>query len=121
MGKHILIADDELDVVETVRLRLEANGYQVSSTMGIHTIEDIRKCKPDLVLLDVIMPGMDGFAIIRELKRDPDLSKIPVIIFSAKPKTAMIELFGPEGIAGYISKPYDPKEMLDQIKKICAV
>ena len=118
MSRHIVIADDELDVTETVRMRLEANGYQVSSTMGIHTIDDVRRYKPDLILLDVIMPGMDGFAVIRELKRDPELAKIPVIIFSAKPKAAMIELFGPEGIAGYISKPYDPKDMIDQIKKI---
>ena len=113
-----MIIDDEADTVETVRLRLEANGYQVSSTWGKESVEDVRRSKPDLVLLDVIMPGMDGFAVISELKRDPDLSQIPVIIFSAKPKAAMIELFGPEGIAGYIPKPYDPKEMLEQVKQV---
>lgn len=117
MGKHIVIVDDEVDVVETVKLRLEANGYQVSSTVGKSAVQDLQKAKPDLVLLDVIMPGMDGFAIIREIKRDPDLSKVPVIIFSAKPKAVMMELFGPEGIAGYVSKPYDPKELLDQIQR----
>ncbi|OGX07010.1 MAG: hypothetical protein A3G87_03400 [Omnitrophica bacterium RIFCSPLOWO2_12_FULL_50_11] len=118
MAKHILISDDEADVVETARLRLEAAGYQVSATMGEKTIEDVRNLKPDLVLLDVIMPGMDGFAVIRELKRDPDTCDIPVLIFSAKPKSAMIELFGPEGIAGYVAKPYDPKELLAQIREI---
>jgi two-component system, OmpR family, alkaline phosphatase synthesis response regulator PhoP len=118
MPKHIMIVDDEVDIVETVRLRLQANGYQVSNSMGEQALEDIRKAKPDLILLDIIMPGMDGFAVIRELKRDPELFRIPVIIFSAKPKAAMIELFGPEGIAGYISKPYDARELLDQIKQI---
>ena len=118
MGKHIIIVDDEADIVETARVRLEANGYQVSTTMGEQSLDDIRGYKPDLILLDVNMPGMDGFAIIRELKRDPDLSKVPVIIFSGKPKAAMIELFGPEGIAGYISKPYDAKDMLAQIKGV---
>ena len=118
MGKHIMIIDDEADTVETVRLRLEANGYQVSSTWGKESVEDVRRSKPDLVLLDVIMPGMDGFAVISELKRDPDLAKIPVIIFSAKPKATMIELFRPKGIAGYIAKPYDPRDMLDQIKQV---
>ena len=118
MGKHILIVDDEVDVVETARLRLEANGYQISATSGEKTIEDTRKCKPDLILLDVIMPGMDGFAVIRELKRDPALSRIPVVIFSAKPKATLIELFGPEGISGYIAKPYNPKEFLDEIGRI---
>ena len=120
MGKRIMIVDDEADNVETARVRLEANGYQVSATMGERTLQDVRGFKPDLILLDVMMPGMDGFAIIRELKRDPDLSKVPVIIFSGKSKEAMIELFGPEGIAGYISKPYDPKEMLAQVKQILA-
>ena len=86
--------------------------------MGEQSIEDIRQHKPDLILLDVMMPGLDGFAIIRELKRDSDLSKVPVIIFSGKPKAAMTELFGPEGIAGYISKPYDPKDMLTQVKQV---
>jgi len=121
MGKHIMVADDEEGLVETVRLRLEANGYQVSTTMGAKTIEDVRELKPDLLLLDVMMPGMDGFAIMRELKRDPDFAQIPVIVFSAKPKAALMELFGPEGIAGYLSKPYDPKEMLALIKKTLGV
>ena len=118
MGKHIVIVDDEADIVETAKLRLEATGYQVSSTVGERSLQDLRRYKPDLILLDVAMPGMDGFAIIRELRRDPDLSKVPVIIFSGKPKNAMVELFGPEGIAGYISKPYNPKEMLAQIQQV---
>lgn len=118
MAKHILISDDEMDVLETARIRLEAVGYKVSTTMGERTLGDARRLKPDLILLDVIMPGLDGFAVIRELKRDPEVSSIPVIVFSGKPKSAMMELFGPEGIAGYISKPYDPKEFVHQIKQV---
>ncbi len=118
MGKKILIVDDEVDVVETAKIRLEASGYQIFTSMGENAMEDARKCKPDLVILDIIMPGMDGFAVLKEFKRDPELTQIPVVIFSAKPKAAMIELFGPEGIAGYISKPYEPKELLSQIKSI---
>lgn len=118
MSKRIMIVDDEMDVVETAKLRLEASGYEVATSCGEKSLKDIQNCKPDLILLDVMMPGLDGFAVIRELKRNPDLSKVPVIIFSGKPKAAMLELFGPEGIAGYISKPYDPKEMLAQIKQV---
>ncbi len=118
MAKHIMIVDDEQDVVETLKIRLEANGYQVSSTMGAHSVKDIKSNKPDLILLDIMMPGMDGFAVMRELKRDHDLSKIPVIVLSAKPKSTMIELFGPEGIADYISKPFESKQMLETIKKV---
>ena len=118
MKKRIMIVDDEIDIAETARIRLEASGYEVSTTVGENSLEDIGNYKPDLILLDVMMPDLDGFAIIRELKRDPDLSKVPVIIFSGKPKDALIELFGPEGIAGYISKPYDPKDMMAQIKQV---
>ena len=118
MGKRIMIIDDEIDIVETVRLRLESSGYETSSSMGERGVQDAAAYKPDLILLDVMMPGMDGFAVIRELKRNSTTSKVPVIIFSGKPKAAMIELFGPEGIAGYVSKPYEPKELLGQIQKI---
>ena len=113
-----MIVDDEIDIAETARIRLEASGYDVSTTVGENSLEDIRSYQPDLILLDVMMPETDGFAIMRKLKRDPDLSKVPVIIFSGKPKAALFELFGPEGIAGYIAKPYDPKDMLTQIKRV---
>ena len=118
MSKRIMTVDDEMDVVETAKMRLEANGYEVSASSGEQSLEDIRSCKPDLILLDVMMPSLDEFAVMRGLKRDSDLSKVPVIIFSGKPKAVMLELFGPEGIAGYLSKPYDPKDMLAQIKQI---
>ncbi len=118
MPKRILIADDDPDILDTAKLRLEAAGFEVLTTTGADTISDARDAKPDMILLDVIMPGMDGFSVLRELKRDPDLCDVPVIIFSAKPKASMIELFGPEGIAGYISKPYDPKELVAQIQRI---
>lgn len=118
MAKHIMILDDEQDVVETLRIRLEANGYQTSSSSGKNSIVNIKREKPDLILLDIMMPDMDGFAVMHELKRDPEISKIPVIILSAKPKSTMIELFGPEGIAGYISKPYDSKELIGLIQKV---
>lgn len=118
MSKHIMIADDEADVVQTVRIRLEANGYKVTDTMGERTVKDVLAHKPDLLLLDVMMPGMDGFAVLKELKRHPEVAHVPVIIFSAKPKSAMIELFGPEGISGYISKPYDAQHLLSEIKRV---
>ncbi len=118
MAKRIMIVDDEEDVVNTLRIRLESNGYDVSSTMGSRSVHDIEAAKPDLILLDIMMPDMDGFAVIRELKRNFDLAKIPVIVLSAKPKATMIELFGPEGITDYISKPFDSKELLALIKKI---
>ena len=119
--KHIMIVDDEPDVIETARIRLEANGFKVSSSVGLEAVPDILKAKPDLIILDVMMPGADGFAIIRQLKRDPFLAKIPVIVFSAKSKEAMLDLFGPEGVSGYLTKPCLADEMLNQVKKVLGV
>jgi len=118
MAKKILIADDDADSYETARIRLEAQGYSVTGTMGEATIKDARDQKPDLLLLDVMMPGMDGYSVMRELKRDPDTASIPVVILSGKPKEAMMELFGPEGVSGYITKPYDPKEFISQVQAL---
>lgn len=118
MPKQIMIVDDEQDLIETLKIRFQANGYEVSSSVGARAISDIRTAKPDLILLDVMMPDVDGFQVMRELKRDHELSKIPVIVVSAKPKSTMIELFGPEGISGYISKPFESKELLQLVKQI---
>ena len=117
MGKHILIIDDDQELADTVKIRLEQNRYAVSTLAeGSKAVEEVRRVKPDLILLDIMLPGVDGFSLIRELKRDPELTSIPVLIFSGRPKAAMMELFGPEGIAGYIAKPYDPKDLLHQVK-----
>lgn len=117
MPKRVMIVDDEPGICETLTVRLQANGYQVSSSMGAKSIPDIRTFRPDIILLDIMMPEMDGYAVIKELKRDHDLCNTPVIILSAKPKDAIIELFAPEGIVGYISKPFDSKNLLAMIKK----
>ena len=118
MAKQIMIVDDEQDLIETLKIRFQANGYDVTSSVGSRSIADIKANKPDLILLDIMMPDVDGFAVMRELKRDHDLSKIPVVVVSAKPKSTMIELFGPEGISGYISKPFEAKELLQLVNQI---
>ena len=116
MPKHIAIVDDDSDGVTATKTRLEAAGYRVSSTCGSGSTQDLIRFQPDLVLLDVSMPELDGFAILREIKRNADLATIPVIIFSGKPKETIIDLFGPEGISGFISKPYEPAELLRTIQ-----
>ena len=116
---RILCVDDEVQNLALLSAVLMPEGYEVIEAQnGEEALKKIRTEQVDIVLLDVMMPGMDGFAVVRELKRDLDLSSVPVVIFSGKPKETMIELFGPEGIAGYISKPYDPKELVSQIQNL---
>ena len=116
MAKHIMIADDEVDVVQTVRIRLEANGYTVSDTMGERTVKDVLERKPDLLLLDVMMPGMDGYTVLARLRENPATDDIPVIFVTAM-DTVEDEQRGLDlGAADYIAKPLRPPIVLARIR-----
>src|SRR3712207_299567 len=84
----ILAVDDTPENLEILRLRLEAQGYQVAEACdGEQALTVVRELKPDLVLLDVMMPKRDGISVVRELKQDADLRSIPVILVTAKAET----------------------------------
>jgi CheY-like chemotaxis protein len=101
--KKILIADDRPEVVELVKVTLEGEGYQtIDASDGRVALEKIGKEKPDLILLDIIMPKMDGFEVLRNLKDDPNTKDIPVIMLTAKGQKSDQEEGGKLGATGYI-------------------
>ncbi len=116
MGKHkILIVDDEPDFALLFKKRLEANGYEViSATNGNEGLDKIKTERPDLILLDILMPGKDGYTMLQEMKGDESISKTPVIVVTAKPY--MQDLFAIEGIHDYLVKPIDDDDLLLRIK-----
>lgn len=119
--KKILIADDRPEVVELVRVTLESGDYQIfEACNGKEALEKIRKEKPDLVLLDVIMPKMDGFEVCRKLKKDPGTQKIPIIMLTAKGQKVDQEKGRKLGTNGYIVKPFSPSALLIKIEEILA-
>ena len=119
----ILLVDDDLDFVDATKTVLESKPYEV--IVAYNGDEGLRKAReenPDLILLDIIMPVEDGFTAAEQLKKDPQLSKIPVIMltsFSSKGQTTGI----PKGrglsleAEDYIEKPVSPQELLDRIKQ----
>lgn len=116
MPKRILIIDDEPHIVKTIKDRLEFAGYTVITAYdGEEGLKKVNEEKPDLILLDILMPKMDGYNFLRALKLDENIKDIPVIILTAKAQ--MKELFVPEGILNYITKPFDQKELLEKISK----
>jgi len=114
--KKILIVDDEPDFVLLLKKRLEANGYDViSAANGDEGVKKVGTDKPNLILLDIMMPEKDGYTMLKELKAREETSSIPVIVVTAKPN--MRDLFGVEGIKDYIVKPLDDEDLLLRIKR----
>ena len=119
--KKILIVDDKLEVVELVTATLEGEGYQIiSASDGREALEKIGKEKPDLVLLDIVMPKMDGLEALSQLKKDPVLKEIPIIMLTAKGQKSDQEKGKELGATGYIIKPFSPSALLKRIEEILA-
>ena len=119
----ILLIDDDVDFVESTKIVLESKPYQVIvAHEGNEGLEKARKEKPDLILLDVIMPVKDGFTAAEQMKADPQLNKIPIIMltgFAAKRAGTAIPVS--RGLAleteDYIDKPVTPDELLARVEK----
>lgn len=112
--KRILVVDDEIRVLKFVGLKLNLAGYDVlTATNGIEALELVEPARPDLVLLDIMMPGMDGFETLKKLHT---LSDIPVIIFTAEPGNSSKAFT--LGARDYIVKPFNPDELVKKIRAI---
>jgi DNA-binding response OmpR family regulator len=115
MAKKILVIDDDPHIVELLKNRLMACSYQVATAHdGEEGLEQVRKENPDLIIVDVLMPKMDGYTFVRTLKRSDPTKAIPVIVLTAKDK--MKELFELEGVKDYMVKPYRPEDLLKKIR-----
>jgi DNA-binding response OmpR family regulator len=114
--KRILLIEDETDMVYALTLQLEAADYKVlSATDGQAGLDMARKEKPDLIILDLMLPRMDGYKICRMLKFDERYKQIPIIIFTARAQDQDKKLAQEVGADAYITKPFDSKVLLDKI------
>ncbi len=124
MPKKILIVDDDPDLVEAVTMILESKNYEVSAAYGgIEGLEKARTENPDLIVLDVMMPDKDGYVVCKELKADPDLRNIPVLLLTAvvsKISTSRYtQQMGLETEADdYIDKPVEPEVLVKRIETL---
>lgn len=119
MKKKILIIDDEAPFVETINVRLEFEGYEVlSAGDGQEGLEKAREIKPDLILLDVMMPKMDGYQVCRMLKFDDNFKDIPIIMLTARAQDTDRKTGKEVGANDYISKPFEMDELLEKIKEL---
>lgn len=117
MPKKILVIDDDQEIVELARRRLEANHYEVLTARdGIDGFAILKEHKPDLIVLDVLMPNMDGYSFVQEIKRMDDLRHIPILIVSAKDE--MQDLFVAEGVNSFLAKPFKTEVFLEKIQQL---
>ena len=120
--KRILIIDDDADIREATQLCLEITGHWdvLKASNGQEGIAIAQSEKPDVILLDIMMPGMDGLAILQKLQANPKTQQIPIIILTAKAQSHEQEYFGQLKVLSVIAKPYDPMTISDQIFSVLA-
>jgi DNA-binding response OmpR family regulator len=118
MGKKILVIDDEPLVVEVLKIRLQMSNYEViTASNGIEGIERAVSEKPDLIILDILMPGLDGYQVCRRLKEDRKTKRIPIIMLTALGQSAGRKEGYASGAYDYIFKPFDDGELLNSVNR----
>jgi CheY-like chemotaxis protein len=117
--KRLLVADDKVGGRELVRAVLEGSGYTVSEAAdGLEALRAARELRPDLIILDLNMPGMDGFGVVQELRRDAELAATPVLALTASAMQGDRERAMAAGFNGYISKPIGPRQLRAEVERL---
>ncbi|MDO6441538.1 response regulator [Marinobacter sp. 2_MG-2023] len=117
---RILMVEDEPDIRAVAELALEAiGGFQLTACeSGQQALEQIGECQPQLILLDVMMPVMDGPATLEAIRRLPGYAEIPAVFMTAKVQSDEVQGYLTQGAAGVIPKPFDPLTLADEIREI---
>jgi CheY-like chemotaxis protein len=116
---RVLVVDDDPQVLRLLRVNFELEGYDVvSASDGNEALETIAAQAPDLVVCDVMMPGMDGFEVVRRLRSDASTSRLPIVMLSAKAMGSDARKGLDAGADEYVTKPFDPAELIDVVDRL---
>jgi two-component system alkaline phosphatase synthesis response regulator PhoP/two-component system response regulator VicR len=120
MAKRVLVVDDDRVIQQLLQVNLELEGYDVVATAsdGPEALVKVKELKPDLVILDIMMPKMDGLEVCRRLREDASTATIPVILLSARAQDLDIREGLDIGASAYLTKPFDPVELLDVVGRL---
>jgi len=117
--KRILLVDDEEDLRKMLKFRLEALNYDVvEAADGEDALKKAKSIKPDLMILDLMLPKLDGFEVCKTLKSDENYKNIPIIMFTASAQEKDGELSREVGSDAHITKPFEPQELVEKIKEL---
>lgn len=115
--KTVLIADDDEDILNLVRFRLERDGLRVLLARdGQQALQTAREERPDLCVLDVMMPKLSGLEVLAQLRRDPDTAAMPVIMLTARAHEADVDAGFDGGANDYVIKPFSPQELRQRVR-----
>lgn len=117
--KKVLVADDDRNILYLISEVLAKDDYEVAQAVnGDHALKLARETKPDLIVLDIMMPGLDGFKVLKELKDDPQTKGIKVVVISAKTKPEDVDKGLAQGADHYFTKPFKISELTSKIREL---
>jgi len=118
-NKKILVVDDEPDILQVVTKRLILSGFEIiTASDGQEALDKARKEAPDLIILDLMLPKIDGYKVCGLLKRDSRYANTPVILFTARAQEDDMKMGQEVSADAYITKPFEPQVLLDKIKEL---
>lgn len=119
MTKHVVLVEDETNIAEAIRFLLSREGWRVETLAnGGNAAEVIRAASPDLVILDVMLPGKTGFEILAELRADAGLADLPVLMLTARGQARDREMALQAGVSRFMTKPFANEEMLSAVREL---
>lgn len=120
MATRVLITEDEPNIVESLTFILNRAGYEVSSVLdGEAAVRRLRSSPPDIMVLDLMLPKLNGFEVLKLIKTDPQLKSLPVVILSAKGQAHDRQLAEEIGANAFITKPFSNRDFIEQIGRLC--
>ncbi|KGN31984.1 chemotaxis protein CheY [Knoellia flava TL1] len=118
---QVVVADDDDDIRDLVELKLTQSGYEVrATTNGVEALEDIRRDPPQLAVLDVMMPGLSGIDVLREIRSDESLKNVRVVLLTARSRDTDVDMGFSTGADDYLIKPFSPRELVHRVAALLA-
>ncbi|GKY89485.1 response regulator transcription factor [Sinisalibacter aestuarii] len=119
MGKRIVLVEDEPNIIEAISFILSREGWEVTACANGETAAaTVRKAQPDVVLLDVMLPGRSGYEILKDLRADPDFSQLPVLMLTARGQRKDRELAAALGVTRFMTKPFANAELVAALAEL---
>lgn len=120
MGNKILVVDDDPEISSLVEYTLESLGHTVKvCDNGREVLDTLRSFKPDMMVLDVMLPGIDGYSLASQISEDPELGKMPIVVLSAlEPSRTMFQRFSQ--VAAFLTKPFNTDDLMEAVKSALA-